>query len=396
MTVAKTVLVVGGSYAGHEAVQALLEHLPASLCRVVLLERNSHFHHVYAFPRFSVFAKHEQKALIPYTNLFRAAREGQESRFVQGSLVALENNVATYTGGAADDTGTIRFDYLVYALGAQRPASIDVGSHFATKADSMERLRQAQRAASEARRIVVIGGGALGVQFASDLVDRFGVGTKQITLLSSSARLLPRFDAAMHARAHAWLTKRHVDVILGQRAVSQRVDEGAGTAGATVITTTSGRVLLEADLVLDCTGLTANTAFLDGLVGTPLKGRPAPVNRYMQLLDEARSATATVPHVFVVGDAADAFGALNSGGNARHQADVAARNIAALAQGKAMCERYEPAPTRIKVSLGVHHAVSQSGSEVGYTDGLFRRGKEDLGVEKHWRRRGLSTSDMFV
>lgn len=71
-------------------------------------------------------------------------------------------------------------------------------------------------------------------------------------------------------------------------------------------------------------------------------------------------------NIFVVGDAADAFGAINAGHNAYFQAEVAARNVLLLTEaqskdksGKGAEEeevrliRYKPGPPGIKVSLGL-------------------------------------------
>jgi len=75
-------------------------------------------------------------------------------------------------------------------------------------------------------------------------------------------------------------------------------------------------------------------------------------------------SSSTFPHIFVVGDAADAFGALNAGHTAWDQAGVAAHNIVALisnAERKNVdpvaLQRYEAPPPAIKVSLGLVRTV---------------------------------------
>jgi NADH dehydrogenase FAD-containing subunit len=68
----KNVLVLGGSYGGMHAATVLANKLPPSH-RVILIERNSHFNHLYVFPRFSVMPGHEHKAFIPYTSIFKDA-----------------------------------------------------------------------------------------------------------------------------------------------------------------------------------------------------------------------------------------------------------------------------------------------------------------------------------
>ncbi|KAE8190163.1 hypothetical protein CF336_g5428 [Tilletia laevis] len=68
----KNVVVLGGSFAGMHAATVLAQKLPPTH-RVILVDRNSHFNHLYVFPRFSVLPGHEQKAFIPYTSIFSKA-----------------------------------------------------------------------------------------------------------------------------------------------------------------------------------------------------------------------------------------------------------------------------------------------------------------------------------
>lgn len=157
----------------------------------------------------------------------------------------------------------------------------------------------------------------------------------------------------------------------------------------------------------------------------------AKVNRHLQLAlpsttttadgDDANADPQTTPdldNIFVIGDAADAFGALNAGHTAWDQASVAASNICTLiARGTASASAasvatkttttptisessqeptnpnplqiYTPPQPAIKVSLGLDEAISQ-------TRGVHARkkGKEDgchidLNTGSMWTRRGL-------
>lgn len=63
------------------------------------------------------------------------------------------------------------------------------------------------------------------------------------------------------------------------------------------------------------------------------------------------------PNIFVVGDAADAFGAIKAGHEAHAQSSLAAQNIIRLVESEGdtspVLERYEPSPPGIKVSMGI-------------------------------------------
>ncbi|KAG6335014.1 hypothetical protein ID866_4072 [Astraeus odoratus] len=119
------------------------------------------------------------------------------------------------------------------------------------------------------------------------------------------------------------------------------------------------------------------------------------------------------PHIFAVGDAADAFGAHKAGHCAYYQAEVAARNIVRLvkrderarqavddateacAEGDAEVEgkmdddddeleEYAPGPSMIKVSLGLTRAAYEVAGVVGTKDET-----EDLNPAATWASWGL-------
>ena len=94
----------------------------------------------------------------------------------------------------------------------------------------------------------------------------------------------------------------------------------------------------------------------------------ARVNRHLQLgvhtpgSDEEPQVAPGMEHVFVIGDAADAFGALNAGHTAWTQAEVAVRNICALVEreraddAEAVAKelaRYTAPEPNIKVTVGL-------------------------------------------
>ncbi|KDN33485.1 hypothetical protein RSAG8_13421, partial [Rhizoctonia solani AG-8 WAC10335] len=276
----KTVLVMGGSY-GIAAAKFLSKELPEGY-RVVLLERNSHANHLYVLPRFSVLGSHEDKAFIPYNHLF-GPTPGVH-KIIHGTATKLEPNRVTYTPASytpepkkGDQTiefeylviQTIEFEYLVYALGAKLPGPIDfwgaknvyekqvnleeekASSGFnGTKPASIAFLQRAQKRLKEVESVLVVGGGALGIQFATDLKDTYP--QKEITLLHSRMQLLPRFPEKMHDEINKTMHKLDVNLILGQRLdLKTTLPENAeyDEKGQRVVKTESGKRIC-ADLVV--------------------------------------------------------------------------------------------------------------------------------------------------
>lgn len=125
----------------------------------------------------------------------------------------------------------------------------------------------------------------------------------------------------------------------------------------TVLTTDGKR--LQADLVLFCTGQVQNTWFLESISPQSINHRDGGAAYVLPSLQLAIKRHEKVepsehPHIFVIGDAADAFGALKAGHVAWEQAEFACRNILKLIRGgEEELDQYSPPQVAIKVSLGL-------------------------------------------
>ncbi|KAH9945201.1 iron uptake cluster protein [Epithele typhae] len=433
----KTVAILGGSYGGARAATLLAQGLPHGW-RVVLVDRNSHINHLYVLPRYAVLPGHEHKAFIPYNNVFLPPRTGStpgplvhpaytdpaRSVLLHASVTSLATHTLTLDRafpehGVSEADRTLHFDYLIYALGSHLPSPINLWDPAAgdveraevldvargTKGGGVAFLKQFQRRVSRAASVLVVGGGALGIQFASDIAEIYPA--TNVTLLHSRHRLLPRFDEAMHSEIVSSLSALNVCTILGDRLDLASLADNKHSNGERVVRTQSGREV-QAELVLLCTGQTPNTwllrdAFPQSVVADgPDKGL-ARVRRTLQLAEpvpESGLPTAVVEdartriaasHIFAIGDAADAFGAVNAGHNAFFQGEVAARNVIRLikqAERKQKAEpedleleKYTPGAPAIKVSLGLTKSVYQYQGVIGTRD----EEQDDLDIHIMWR-----------
>ncbi|KAL1710001.1 hypothetical protein EV121DRAFT_252137 [Schizophyllum commune] len=421
----KTVVVLGAAYAGHRATQLLIGSLPSGW-RVVVIERNTHFNHLYAFSRVSVLPGHEHKPFIPYTNLLRTEQDLAEPRstkcrnscphqLLHANIIKLEPHRVhfKYLGedNAEKEADSIEFDYCVYALGSSLPPPINVwstseesrkkpkhsGIWHGTKPEGRQYLRDEQDRIRAAKSIAIVGGGALGIQYASDIADIYP--NKQVTLVHSRHQLLPQFDHWMHDAAARALTEMNVRLVLGSRLNLDDVDPDVMDEGR-VLKTASGESI-PAELILICTGQKPNTHFIRDMAPSTINpsNNLVYVRRTLQLADppeyEDEDPLVThYPHIFVVGDAADAFGALKAGHTAWQMAAVAAYNVVALIRGEDELQEYTPPPPAIKVSLGLTQAIYQSRGVHGHQGA--EQCDEALNTHVMWTRRGLSTEDMTI
>jgi len=458
----KNVVVLGASYGGASAARTLAENIPENW-RVIVIDRNSHANHLYVIPRFTVVSGHEHKAFIPYTQLFGPCPTS--NLVLQATVTSLSAHSVTLDRAFPQFglTNEISFEYCVYALGSLLPAPIDAWGETeegreenvdilgeertdvdevsekvkgkrkkeGSKRDGIEWLKRGQKKIKESQNVLVIGGGALGIQFASDIKDLYP--EKHVTLLHSRAQLLPRFSPLMHNEIARGLEDIGVELLLSTRLDLSSLSEhrkqsrlpNGNTSHPRTVRTTDGRTL-SADLVLLCTGQTPNTGLLKMFAPETIEESTgyAKVNRALQLipassspvslsnedgslekipslldsldLDDAEESQPTpYGHIFVIGDAADTFGAIKAGHNAYFQAAVASRNILQLIKGEVgegaaenevngkevELEDYTAGVPQIKLSLGLKRAVYQTNDLIGWKEDQ----NEDLDAPLIWQ-----------
>lgn len=229
------------------------------------------------------------------------ASEPHPHLVLQGTVTGIHPRhvvVAPQRGGATDhaltqlghapskklwsiDHVSIPYDYLVYALGSKMPDPLR--SDARSKACGIDWMKKMQERITTADKIVIVGGGALGVEYALDIATIFPDKASKVTLLHSRKQLLPSFDVGIHDVVMNRLTQAGVNVILGERlalaqgcplgsAVSS-VDKSSGRTSVApspldqpegqqqIIRTTAGREL-DADLLLLCTGQQPNSSLM--------------------------------------------------------------------------------------------------------------------------------------
>jgi pyruvate/2-oxoglutarate dehydrogenase complex dihydrolipoamide dehydrogenase (E3) component len=214
----------------------------------------------------------------------------------------------------------------------------------------------------------------------------------------------------MHEKAAARLSELGVELVLGSR-----VDLGSLSSDRRSFRLLDGRQL-EGDLTVServrvrivVNGSQALTVLFDDAVNwqlfclgqtpnTLLLGESSLSESGMARVERTLQLSSN-PRVFVIGDAADAFGAINAGHTAWDQAEVAAKNILTLISTKqgqeaAELQEYKPTPPAIKVSLGIDRAIRQTmGGELIEVDS----GVIDLNSTSMWTRRGLGTDDLWL
>jgi NADH dehydrogenase FAD-containing subunit len=137
-------------------------------------------------PRFAIIPNHEHKAFIPYKGVFSDAPNASQNAVVKARVVSLQPTQLTLDR-EWQGSRQIPFDFLVAATGTrlQAPGTMKDDE----KPPSVEYFKGHQQAVKNAQSILIIGGGAVGVQMACDLKEVYP--EKEITLVHSRDHLMP-------------------------------------------------------------------------------------------------------------------------------------------------------------------------------------------------------------
>ncbi|OQV00302.1 hypothetical protein CLAIMM_05819 [Cladophialophora immunda] len=308
----RNVVVIGGSFAGYFLAKRLAESLPTGY-RVILIEKHSHFHFTWNFPRATVLTGQESNAIIPYPgNGPRGAPEGAYV-FKQGCVVAIQPTQVILQDGSA-----IAYEYLAVATGSRSryPAKLEGSGEGGgdEKAACVRFFHEEQQRIVAAKDIVVVGGGAAGVEVAADIKSKYP--QKSVTLVHSRQRLLNSFGEALHDLARKALEELGVTLYLGERVVS-----GLDGEDSKQIRLRSGRVV-ECDMVIQCTGQSPNSELLKSFSPSSVSGSSGAI-----LVDKTlRVRDAPSRNIFALGDVVDLPGP-KMGRAATMQGFLVAENI---------------------------------------------------------------------
>ncbi|KAK3812820.1 MAG: hypothetical protein J3Q66DRAFT_269726, partial [Benniella sp.] len=282
--------------------------------RLIVIEKHSHFHYMFAFPRACVITGWENELFVPFNNVFDSPEKGQVIQAVATNItkthVELDRSVEGF--------GTIvEYEYLIYATGARHPEPGNLNDHD-TKAGAIQRLKEMQEKIQKASKILLIGGGAVGLELAVEIREHFP--EKEVTLVHSRDRYMLSYNYGLHEKAAEILTKFDVRQILSDRVI---IPDGGFVDNFKMIKVpTKGGKEIECDLQILCTGMTPQSDLLAKLSPSSIN----PTNRLVKTKPSLQIADDNFPNIYTAGDVAD-LEDVKTGGAAWRQGELCMRNI---------------------------------------------------------------------
>lgn len=202
---------------------------------------------------------------------------------VRGKAQFKDAHTVVVSGGADEPVQEYTADYIIIATGSVSASLPVPGADLPGILTSREILDIAE----VPQRLCVIGGGVIGLEFAS-IFRSFG---SEVTVVEYCKDILPRFDSDLAKRLKQSLGKRGIEITTQAQVLSIAEAEGEYT----VTYSRKGKdETVAADKVLMAVGRRANVASLNlSDAGIEFNPRGIVVNDVMQT---------NVPHIYAVGD----------------------------------------------------------------------------------------------
>lgn len=287
----KHIVIIGGGPAGIAAAQNAAKCKDA---KITILERRDFAFHAPGALRAMVDTSFIPKVLIPYNKVFEKC-PNVEIKFATADNIAFDSRSVTFTPTEpSSPQDTISYDYLIIATGSSYPGPIKPTGTIIKMEDMTRDLTKAANDIKDSERILIIGGGAVGIEMAGEIKAFYP--DKKVMLIDPNNELLSNSNVPkLREPIKKALLKFGVDLFLGERLNERFYSHQFGTK---ILETESGKTI-ESDAQLVCVGMKPNIE----LMKDPdcIDGRFIKVKANMQVDHPSRD----YENVFVIGDASN-------------------------------------------------------------------------------------------
>ena len=279
------VVIIGGGAAGVKMGIALEKHSPALPAdyKIVLVDKRDFHYHMIAGLRAPLESKVAEDCLIPYDRLFK---DSKSARITKATATKIDE-AFVYTDATGVDA-KIEYEYLILATGCDWSDSVYVPD---SRAAALQKMKAEGEKIAAAKKIVVVGGGAVGTELAGEIAEKFsGQKLKDVTLVHRGSLLMNgAYPDKMRKNLQSQLEALGVSVKLGAS-----ID---GEAKAGEITLSTGEKLT-CDLLLKTLGGRPNSGLMKELDSSVIvENGSIKVNEYFQVAGH--------PKIFAIGDLPD-------------------------------------------------------------------------------------------
>jgi len=332
-SVKENVVIVGGGLAGTTVAKELSAKLDHSKYNLVMVEARPYLIWMLGGARMTVTTEKDavNDYLFNYDKFFPDGKGTVKRARVEKIVPKGEGE-----GGELELTGgeTLRYKILVLATGSKWAGPIDFPE---SDTDIRQFVSQWQQRFKSAEDVVIVGGGAVGIELAGELRDEYP--DKKITIVQGNDLLLnDTYSNRFRKYVASQLRARKIDLILGEY-VDQFPPSGSGE-----LVFRSG-TKLNAGLVAITSGPVPNT----GMIGDSLGQDVLTARKHVKVLPTLQLQSQS--SIFALGDIID-WNEQKQAFKANGHTAVITANILSLLGGTKLQKNYKTGPEMILVTNG--------------------------------------------
>lgn len=291
--------------------------------KITLIDSKDYFEFTPGILRVLVEPEHLRKIQVLHNHYLHKA-----DIVVDHVLEVSKKNVVTKSGKK------FSYDYLIIGSGSSYNLPIKEGDiHYTARGNH---LRDYMHKLDNAKSVLIIGGGLVGVELASEICTHFP--KKKVKIVHSHDNLIERNHPKSIAYAEKFLKKYGVDIVF-----NERIKDGKGK---TFFTEKGNKI--SADMTFLCTGIKPNYDFMMKNFKNNINERgQIKVNELMHLEDNDK--------IYAGGDVSS-FNEEKTAQTAENHAEIIVRNILKNESGEIL-DIYRPKRKPMVISLGKNNGI---------------------------------------
>ena len=314
----KKLIIIGGGFAGSLIAKNLENEFETTL-----IDTKDYFEFTPGVLRTIVDPSNLKKIQIMHEHYLKS------TKFIRGSVKKIEEDHIIL-----EDKTKIDFDYLVLATGSRY--SLPIKQDNVISSARAKTIRDSYRKLNQAKTIIIIGGGFVGVEMAAEIATNYK--NKEIKVVDRDDKLMSRANEKTSKHAEEFLLKRGVKIIFNEKII--KMNKGT-------FTTESGKKL-KADIAFMCNGMSPNTEFIKNSFPNKLDERNfVKVNQYLQL--------EKFKYIFAAGDIVS-IKEEKLAQNAQNHAHIIIDNLRNLEDNSPL-KKYETGKRLMVISLGKYDGI---------------------------------------
>jgi apoptosis-inducing factor 2 len=192
----KKTVIIGGGFSGSYTAKCLEKKFD-----VTLIDEKDYFEFTPSVLRTIVEPSHTKKIQVLHSHYLHYAQ------LVKGSVTHVSENKVNVGDKAYD------FDYLVIASGSRYSSPIKEKN--LVIASRAKELRQYAQKLIGSQKVLIIGGGVVGVELAAEIIDKFP--KKEVTIVHSRGELIERNPTKAREYAKKFLLDKGVRIIFNEK-----------------------------------------------------------------------------------------------------------------------------------------------------------------------------------